>query len=692
MVLMEQVKLIEENNKNNLQYNYNNQTNGENVFFVIKDQIERNVIEGDVNQLFLGDKLRKETELKKEISTKLKEIANEVHDEVRTHFGITSSKASILSYVKDYNDSLSHLLANLAKTKGYEDSVTLEEFKSVMNDYNKTDAQQELCEERKNFLITSLNDKNSPIHKVLKIGLNEIIAVPEVKKYEEVDIAVKVLKKYEDRTDCIVCDTENINLHNLLEQKNNRKQKIINKLNAEFKDIIDEINQMKEGTPYKIKERILAVLDTGAAEDFKKLQKELLNDIHIYINNCYSFLVECIEKSEILKLEEEYKLLVQNKFELNDEDFFYLQEVVKESMEKEITIERKDKDLIISLNQASLLSVDRAALPLSTGEQNFLSLTFELIKASKSKEPIIVIDDPISSFDSIYKNKIVYALVKILEKKEVIVLTHNTDLLRLLHGQNGNKYRLYIFNNFSGCENGFIELSNTESSLVCNIEAFVQLLKNPHELEIQDSLIYLISLIPFMRGYSGLVSSSIKEQLTQVMHGYKSEVVDIGKVYNDLFLKDYKNEKFDSFCIDSVGVIDAFKGLLGSKNLNDLQIINNDEYRLLNRTLVHSFSYLALRLIIEEVLCRKYSIKGDYLQLGKIIVEAYKDKSLETTRKRVFLTSKKTLINDFNHFDGNMNIFQPAIDINDDLLKKEIDSILKFIEAEDAEINEVSTQ
>uniref|UniRef100_UPI00261633F4 hypothetical protein n=1 Tax=uncultured Veillonella sp. TaxID=159268 RepID=UPI00261633F4 len=307
-------------------------------------------------------------------------------------------------------------------------------------------------------------------------------------------------------------------------------------------------------------------------------------------------------------------------------------------------------------------------------------------------EPIIVIDDPISSFDSIYKNKIVYALVKILEKKEVIVLTHNTDLLRLLHGQNGNKYRLYIFNNFSGCENGFIELSNTESSLVCNIEAFVQLLKNPHELEIQDSLIYLISLIPFIRGYSGLVSSSIKEQLTQVMHGYKSEVVDIGKVYNDLFLKDYKNEKFDSFCIDSVGVIDAFKGLLGSKNLNDLQIINNDEYRLLNRTLVHSFSYLALRLIIEEVLCRKYSIKGDYLQLGKIIVEAYKDKSLETTRKRVFLTSKKTLINDFNHFDGNMNIFQPAIDINDDLLKKEIDSILKFIEAEDAEINEVSTQ
>ena len=46
---------------------------------------------------------------------------------------------------------------------------------------------------------------------------------------------------------------------------------------------------------------------------------------------------------------------------------------------------------------------------------------------------------------------------------------------------------------------------------------------------------------------------------------------------------------------------------------------------------------------------------------------------------RVFLTTKKTLLNEFNHFEGNMSIFQPAIDITDQILEKEKIDILNFI-------------
>ena len=74
-------------------------------------------------------------------------------------------------------------------------------------------------------------------------------------------------------------------------------------------------------------------------------------------------------------------------------------------------------------------------MPLSSVEQNFLSLTFEFLKAKNSDKPIIILDDPISSFDSIYKNKIAYAIVKILQNKKRVILTHNVDLLRLLDGQ-----------------------------------------------------------------------------------------------------------------------------------------------------------------------------------------------------------------------------------------------------------------
>ena len=47
---------------------------------------------------------------------------------------------------------------------------------------------------------------------------------------------------------------------------------------------------------------------------------------------------------------------------------------------------------------------------------------------------------------------------------------------------------------------------------------------------------------------------------------------------------------------------------------------------------------------------------------------------------RVFFTSRKTLLNEFNHFEGNMNIFQPAIDIDDNALQLEVAKIKSTLE------------
>ena len=64
--------------------------------------------------------------------------------------------------------------------------------------------------------------------------------------------------------------------------------------------------------------------------------------------------------------------------------------------------------------------------------------------------------------------------------------------------------------------------------------------------------------------------------------------------------------------------------------------------------------------------------------LNQIIQQAFKcqntaDPNYEKMREfRVFFTSRKTLLNEFNHFEGNMNIFQPAIDITKASLQKEI--------------------
>ena len=46
-------------------------------------------------------------------------------------------------------------------------------------------------------------------------------------------------------------------------------------------------------------------------------------------------------------------------------------------------------------------------------------------------------------------------------------------------------------------------------------------------------------------------------------------------------------------------------------------------------------------------------------------------KDSENTKNRIFFLSKKTLLNEFNHFEMDMNIFQPAIDITDKALESE---------------------
>lgn len=47
----------------------------------------------------------------------------------------------------------------------------------------------------------------------------------------------------------------------------------------------------------------------------------------------------------------------------------------------------------------------------------------------------------------------------------------------------------------------------------------------------------------------------------------------------------------------------------------------------------------------------------------------------------------KNLINEFNHFEGNLSIFQPAIDISDETLNKERNAFEEILES----INQLET-
>ena len=153
------------------------------------------------------------------------------------------------------------------------------------------------------------------------------------------------------------------------------------------------------------------------------------------------------------------------------------------------------------------------------------------------------------------------------------------------------------------------------------------------------------------------------------MHGYETENVNLSLLYNELF---------QTNIIENEHVISVHDIL--SYDIDDLNILKKDKFPLLAKTLMHSFTYLYLRMTVEKKLVDKYGVDTkNNCMLNQIINKAFPSskKDLENTKNRIFFLSKKTLLNEFNHFEMDMNIFQPAIDITDKALEKEKEEILK---------------
>ena len=492
---------------------------------------------------------------------------------------------------------------------------------------------------------------------------------------EENTEAIKLFSHFRHKNQCVVCDANGIDPESLLNKKSKNKEAIIKSLNSKTKKIVEKIIvNIDSKDPFNIKEIMLNAIETGDLNEVLALKVEIKKYKNIFAKKAIVELFHIYQNSDLKTNNDEYQKLINKKPDITEEDFLYIEQIISNNMSKNLQIIRDDnKNIKIVLENEDFIGIDRDELPLSTGEQNFLSLTFEFLKAKNSEKPIIVLDDPISSFDSIYKNKIVYAMVKILQNKKRIILTHNIDLLRLLDGQFKKCFKLFLFNNTEGEENGFIALNFKEQDMLINLEKLLTTFRKEIYDDIKDVELFLISMIPFMRGYSTIINNkTIKDDLTKLMHGYKTGIVDIAQCYIKLFgNKDNIIPK--SYKLNVNDIL--------TKQIEGKEIVDVQKYPLLNRTLIHSFTYLFLRLLIEKMLVSKYHIDtSNYKQLGQIISQAFPDdKDSNDIKNRVILTTKKTLLNEFNHFEGNMSIFQPAIDITDRMLKKEKDEIIAFI-------------
>lgn len=658
-------------------YGGNEYTDGSH-FFVINDQNNRNIILGETKDFLLGDDIKKEFELREYIENEYNRLCTESISILKGNYRVSSSSSKSIDCFSEWvniQNIIKDLMNNRSKgSKTGVDTYILEfeKYSQITTpDYEK---------DKLDYIISDLAEKNPLIIEIETIDTDKLSSNSHIKEIEENTEAIKILSRFGYKDQCIVCDSDGIDSENLLSKKSKNKEEIIKALDANTKKIVEKIiANVSEKDPFRIEDIILGAIETGNLTDVLLLKKSIKEYKDIFANKVIKELVQLYKASDIKIKNEEYQKMINQKPDITEEDFLYIEQIISNNMSKKLQIIRDDrKNIKIVLENKDFLGINREELPLSSGEQNFLSLTFEFLKAKNSDKPIIILDDPISSFDSIYKNKIAYAIVKILQNKKRIILTHNVDLLRLLDGQFKKCFRLFIFNNTDNEENGFIALNSDERDMLINLDELLKTFREKIYEHIKDVELFLISLIPFMRGYSAIINDkSIKVNLTQLMHGYNTGIVDIAECYIKLF-GNINNIIPNNYKVNVDDIL--------SKTVDGKEIVNKDKYPLLNRTLVHSFAYLFLRLLIEKKLVSKYNIdtesKSGVKQLGQIISKAFPEtsKNSDDIKNRVLLTTKKTLLNEFNHFEGNMSIFQPAIDITDHMLEKERTDILAFID------------
>lgn len=649
-------------------------TDATQLFYVINDQNNRNIIKGETKDFLLGDDIRREYELEESTTSTYKDIIEDLRKALKNDFGISTKTNPLIDLIQlaSLKVAVQDFVNNQSKGK----NISIDSFISMIKALSVTELDSDFDETKWEYFVTGFSDKSSLLHKILNLTEPNLIQVNEAEQIEQNTVALDVLKKFPHINTCVVCDSEGIDVDVLSKKKEENRQRIIESLTKQLKDVIEQIIKIPtEKDPFNIKGTILSAIDNGDFKVIDSLQTEIKKYYHYFEIKIYSTFSENAKYSTLFNDYDEYKTLISKDLKIDDDDIVYLQDIVSNSMHKEINIIRaNNRHIKILLGEEEFIEKERLELPLSAGEQNFLSLSFELLKAKNSNKPIIILDDPISSFDSIYKNKIIYSIVKSLEGKSRIILTHNTDMIRLLEGQYNHSYNLYILNNTPDETNGFIRISAKEQKMLISIPDLLNTFREDIYDYIEDTEMFLLSLIPFMRGYASIKGcKNCVDNLTELMHGYKTNDVDLVKIYLELFGDKGKACLPDKLIVNVEYII--------AKSADTITIVDKKEYPTLDKTLHHSFTYLVLRLLVEKTLVEKYNINTEETKkLGAIIDKAFPKNDVENMRKRIRLTSKKTLLNEFNHFEGNLSIFQPAIDITNKSLAEEKAAIISLLD------------
>ena len=369
---------------------------------------------------------------------KLKEILEKLYEEA-TNLAAQTVESIIIERLKQ-NEDISewvekgislHAKHNSGICEYCNQSLPMQRIKDLANHFNEAD---KILKDDINCLIEELKNTSSLIE--------GICTADKANLYKELQVEYQFFaQNYEDVKKVVL---ENIvALIGLLEEKKSKTtERLIRRVAIEFDLFLDAVEKVN----------ILIRKHNAKTENFKnekdnaqkKLEKHYLSTIYDDVKGAESIIKNC--EAEIKTLDDGdpnkpneigikllRKKIADNKATISSTHIAC--EDINKGLEgflgrKEIVFEDQDEGYIIKRN-------DVIANDLSEGEKTAITFVYFTVHLRDQEfnieDGVIVVDDPVSSFDSnsLYQ---AFAFLKnaVKDSKQIFILTHNFDFLRLL--------------------------------------------------------------------------------------------------------------------------------------------------------------------------------------------------------------------------------------------------------------------
>lgn len=305
----------------------------------------------------------------------------------------------------------------------------------------------------------------------------------------------------------------------------------------------------------------------------------------------------------------------------------------------------KDDKINISINsneKTIILNLKREAKTYSTGELNYIVFLLNVLEFEYSNKNTIIIDDPLSSFDIKRQYEIAFDIISRLigNKKNVIIFTHNINLVNIINSQYPSLFKYKVIDMIDNILSVYdINLPKKESIL--NIENLVANISKTNKLKKWIELL--------------INKDSWKDdcEYHQVFHYDESYTCPLNGCNNDELVK----------------LIDSFNGKFIGLTFDELSI--------------EKIVYLtALRVWIEKQM--KDNFKGSFLGINQLFPKIdyyfnHKEMWINNLNvDREDLMRKKVLLNQNDHYKSQIIPFQYALSVSCDDIISELIEIKKF--------------